>query len=433
MALLILMTILCFLWLFPRPLKQAIHPRILALASVFCMMYFVFYVQPIIIAEHILGQKVYQWLTLEADAYEAAKLFLGAYLLIFLTACLIHGRSVPARSFKLRPYKRIHLLIFASFATFGAYIYSTGGVWSFLQNHREAVYSDQWSGKSNYTRIVCSALFFFFSILGGYLAGTDANITRRRRIAYLLLPLPGTLVKVALLSRGFFIFYSLWFVARVVARPGTKNLKLKLILLSALTILGVYLGLSLRTDDYEGFANLYDAFLFVANGFNGTSGFLDSYAIAIPDLLKGTVRVVGQFSPLPSFVLPFRYDNNLTSLVFGIREGSAAPMPFIGEAYYNLGWGALAVAYMQGFWSALVTRQVALKRGSKSHAWWILIYLTTLYWFMYMPHSGLRACTRPLAWTLLAWFVFSLIQSIWSGRAKRFSHRMLPDTPHFHG
>ena len=86
-------------------------------------------------------------------------------------------------------------------------------------------------------------------------------------------------------------------------------------------------------------------------------------------------------------------------------------MPFIGEAFFNMGWGGLALAYLQGSMAALVNSQVA-NPMARDRVWWLMLYIMTVYSFLYMPHSGIRACTRPLVWVFTLYGMWTLLRMI---------------------
>lgn len=49
----------------------------------------------------------------------------------------------------------------------------------------------------------------------------------------------------------------------------------------------------------------------------------------------------------------------------------------------------------QGAWAGFVGNQLQKAEG---RGWMVAFFIATLYSFIYMPHSGLRACTRPIVW-----------------------------------
>ena len=155
-----------------------------------------------------------------------------------------------------------------------------------------------------------------------------------------------------------------------------------------------------RGSDIPSIDNFGLIILFSSSAIDGISSYFDTVAASMSSMGGGLPRILQELSPIPSFVYYSSYDSNLSSIINGQTSGSSRPMPFLGEVYFNIGWIGLAIAYMQGAISAVVN----LKVGSgipKDRVWWLLMYVTLIYSFMYMPHSGLRASTRPFVWVFM--------------------------------
>ncbi len=410
---------LCFFWILPGRTGLSIRPKLFDLGAIFASLFFVFYFQVYFVNEVILGQKVELWLSVGNEDYLHVKIFLLLYLTLFWVGYFSYPNRPTKGLSATNKFPTMLALITGtmSVTAFIVYIQITGGLYSFITNHRAAVYADQWSTGSvqmttNYLRILSNFAFLITAVAGGYLQGKSKNIRKRKRIIYLLFPLPGTLVKMALLSRGFFMFYLLYFIAMEVTIDRSRLFKARVIVLLILTLIGVMTGMISRSPDRFQLSNAYDYFLLLSNSLDGLSAILDTVAVSAGASLAGLERMIGQLSPIPSFIWSTGYDNNLTSLIIGDRSGSSRPMPFIGEAIYNIGWFALGLAFLQGWLSRMVSNKVGSVSNIRANFWWILLYVAMFYWFIYMHHSGLRSSSRPVAWVLIAMLVSKAIYQI---------------------
>jgi hypothetical protein len=296
------------------------------------------------------------------------------------------------------------VIVLAAIPSLLVYIYATGGVESFLSGHREAVYRYQWSTEAehlmlNRLRVMTNIVMMMAVIIGGYLAGTQRSAPLGLRVLYHLAPAPITLVKLALLSRGVFLFYLIFFVTKLVARNRVGRFFFLWVAVAAVAMaLGIAGALLTRGIDEIGLSGAGRILEFMVLSLNGMSGFLDSVAISENRGVQGVAQVLAELSPVPSFLFKSGYDNNLSSLINGARSGSSAPMPFLGEVYYNLSWGGLVLGAAQGAWAGFIGNQLQRAEG---RGWMVAFFIATLYSFIYMPHSGLRACTRPIVWIAL--------------------------------
>jgi len=405
-----------FLIIVPGFLRLPVRPIIFNLPILFALTFIAFYVQPILVSESFLNVPVQHWLYVTQDQKNKALTFLFAYLCFFIAGYAAFTRKVKYSHVAVthRPVTSGLLIAFFVGISFVYYVLATGGIEQFITNHREAVYKNQWSDtrearQVNLIRMLTGFITMAGAILGGYLYATHEKKKARHRWLYMSLPLPGTLIKIALLSRGVFILYALfWISLTVVSKHRVKRLGIKAILLGLLVVMGIFFGLQARTGGLEGPSVLIVA----ASGLiNGVSAFLDVYALTLDTEGGGWTRIVLELSPVPSFIFNSAYENNLTTLVHGVSAGSSAPMPFIGEIFFNVGWGGLLVAFFQGALAGIVNFNVSQSIG-RDRIWWLLLFITTVHTFAYMPHSGLRAATRPFVWVSIIFFTVKFIRII---------------------
>jgi hypothetical protein len=393
-------------WLAPRVMRLPLRISILNLPVIFSILFLTFYALPYFYTEVVMGRPMYQWLWLPAGEKEAAALFLACYLAVFwLGFWAVSRRKRVAQVFMPERVNVFAIVIvLAAIPSLLVYIYATGGVESFLSGHREAVYRYQWSTEAehlmlNRLRVMTNIVMMMAVIIGGYLAGTQRSAPLGLRVLYHLAPAPITLVKLALLSRGVFLFYLIFFVTKLVARNRVGRFFFLWVAVAAVAMaLGIAGALLTRGIDEIGLSGAGRILEFMVLSLNGMSGFLDSVAISENRGVQGVAQVLAELSPVPSFLFKSGYDNNLSSLINGARSGSSAPMPFLGEVYYNLSWGGLVLGAAQGAWAGFIGNQLQRAEG---RGWMVAFFIATLYSFIYMPHSGLRACTRPIVWIAL--------------------------------
>jgi hypothetical protein len=415
----ILSVAIAFLWVPKGIVRLPITPRILNLPVVFSFLFLMFYTQHIFIREVVFDIRVSHWLVLSGPQREMALAFLIIYFATFWLAYAVHSDRIKLRH-RVLPINFFAAGVAIAILALGSlilYIEATGGLNRFMTNHRETVYLNQWSRSSeavftNRIRIITGLIFTIAAIVGGYLLSVHEKASPLQKLLYYSLPLPGTLVKIALISRGFFLLYALFYLSKfVISRKRVRYINVKIFGVTALVIFGTFLALHSRASDAITLNGAHDIILFVSNSVNGLSPFLDTVAISLTEFGGGLLRVLLELSPIPSFIYSSPYQSNLTTLVFGHEFGSSAPMPFIGEAFFNMGWGGLALAYLQGFVSALVNSRVA-NPAIRDRGWWLLLYITSVYSFLYMPHSGIRSCTRPLVWVFMLYGVWTLLRTL---------------------
>ncbi len=392
----------------PKAARLPLRISVLNLPVIFSVLFLIFYALPYFFAEVVLGRSIPQWLWLPTEEKSKAAMFLGAYLGLFWLGfwCVSQGRRGAEADVPGRGNLFAMGIALAAIPSLAVYIYATGGLESFISGHREAVYRFQWSTSPehllmNRLRMVTTLVMMMAVIIGGYLAGTHRTAPLWLRGLYHLAPAPITLVKLALLSRGVLLFYLIFFVTKLVARNRVGRFFFLWVTLAAVAMgFGIAGALLTRGDaaiSPRGAALMLE---FMVLSVNGMSGFLDSVAISQGRGWQGVVQVLAELSPVPSFLVSSGYDNNLSSLINGAREGSSAPMPFLGEVYYNLSWTGLAMGAAQGAWSAFIGNQLR-KGGGRNRGWIVGFFIATVYSFIYMPHSGIRACTRPIVWIAL--------------------------------
>lgn len=399
------------------------------LSFVFAGLFFVFYVQPLIVFELILEEPLPRWVQVQTLPSEhGGAYFLLAYLALFLVSFTVFARDRTAVRRSRFPSRR--RLFSAGLLALGIvsglflfYIWDTGGLQSFLTDHRQAVYADQWerteeSSFQRYTRIALGMAFTAAAVVGGYMAGTDTQTKGPKRLVYLGLALPATFIRMAMFSRGFFMPLALFFLARLVVGTRTKYFWPQVLVLLALVILGVYLGISLRGGNGADEVSLDVAAAQLSNSMNGLSTFLDSQTLDRVAADEGFFLALAQLSPVPSFLIQAEYESNLTTLILDRTSGSSTPMPFLGEAYYLMGWWGLCIALLQGAVAGVINKQVA-REGQKDRIWWLLLYLACILSFLYMPHSGMRACTRMIVWVFTLFLFVKVFKAFtWSPKFK---------------
>lgn len=428
-----LSVLITLLWVPKGLLQMPITPRILNLPVIFSFLFLMFYTQHIFFAEVVFDIGVLHWQVLPDPQREMALAFMLSYLAFFWLAYAVHAKKVKLH-YRVTPSNffvtgfAVGLLALGSLAL---YIQATGGLYQFMTNHRETVYLNQWSRSSdamftNRIRMITGFIFIVAAIVGGYLVGAHKNAGLRKKLLYYSLPLPGTLVKIALLSRGFFLLYILFFMSKtIISRKRNRYFALKMTGLVVLVLAGAVFSLQNRTANTITFEGIDVMVLFVSNSINGLSAFLDTVAVSLIEGGGGVQRVLLELSPLPSFIFASPYESNLTTLVFGQTAGSSTPMPFIGEAFFNMGWGGLAVAYLQGYMAALVNSKVA-NPTIRDRGWWLLLYITTIYSFIYMPHSGIRSCTRPMVWVFTLYGMWILLRALAPKRSRAVQRSSAP-------
>lgn len=404
-------------WLLRGVIRLPLKPAIANLPIIFSICFCIFYAQHYFVSEVVLGIPVRHWLSISEQQKNSATTFLIVYLVAFWLGYLLHARRIVVT----RISKQVDLRFFgvflwiAAFSAFAVYIYVTGGLLIFVSNHREFVYQDQWLRTAeavvfNQMRVFTTAIMMIASVIGGYLAGSREKSKIWFKALCYTLPLPITLVKVALLSRGFFLFYGIFFIAKMVSgRKKGQTDFIKVAMVFSIVMIGVVLALLARSDGEVVLGSLDEHIYFMSQSVNGLSGFLDSYAITVYSGMEGVVRVLLELAPVPSFIYSLPYDNNLSSLALGQSSGSSAPMPFIGEVYYNLAWFGLIVAYGQGWFSAIVSTKIA-DQNARDRGWWLALYIGTIYSFLYMAHSGIRSSTRFIVWIVVFYLASKTIK-----------------------
>jgi hypothetical protein len=417
--------IINLIWILKSFVQLPIAPKLFNLPVIFSILFLLYYTQNVFLSEIVFNIPVKQWLPLSINEKSNAYTFLMSYLTIFWIAYVVHA---PTQNYKGNLFKLnyasaglVWLIMISSI--FSIYVHSTGGIYEFITNHREAIYRNQWSNSAdviivNKIRVIASLMFTAAAISGGYFLAVDDRAKIWQKILYFILPLPGAIVKIALLSRGAFLYYALFFMTKSVAsRKKQQFFFLKLIVLSLIALLGVIYGMVERSNNEIILSSLDESVLFVSNSINGMQTFFDTFAISKFESGIEIFRIILELSPIPSFIFSSPYVSNLTTLIFGNSSGSSTPMPFIGEAYFNLGWAGLILAYLQGLLSALINSKVA-NPFICDRFWWILLYVATVYSFIYMPHSGIRSCTRPMVWVVI---FFAMV---------RFVRLIMPDQPY---
>lgn len=393
--------------------------RLLNPASVYGVLFFIFHVPVVFYAIYFRDGHLPAHVNYIEDDLELLLIFICYWLILFWVGYFVASRVIHRRRkfinyssldflfFPRQIVRYAQILLLIELFALAAYIYVTGGLSGFLTNHRELVYQNQWDRSGgqqyiDYIRISSGLVFLFSTVFAGVAQGVYKNCYSRHRVLFFLLVLPGAAVKVALLSRGVFLFpvIYLFSYAVVVGVDARKLLTVGSIVFLAL-VGGIVFALDMRGYEDIG-ENIFDALFFTA--FNGLSTVLNIVVIA-PELnfWNGIGVVVAQLSFLPSFLMSAAegYENNLTPLLFGESEGSSMPMPFLGELFFNLRFFAILCAPLIGWWCALVAKRMAEPNVGRVNPTWVLLYCTTVFWFVYMPHSGLRATTRPLVWLAL--------------------------------
>lgn len=424
----VLTLMVALVWVPRHFVRMPITPRIINLPVIFSLLFLAYFTQHIFITEVVYNIPVSHWSALPNDEKSLAFAFLFMYLLVFWLAYVIHNRmpKQPKKSIVLQLNSFVTGLVIwiVAFGALALYILATGGIQQFITDHRETVYLNQWSRSIeaeafNQTRILTGFVMTLAAVIGGYLAGTHEKASASQKLIYYSLPLPATLVKLALLSRGFFLIYALFFLSKtIISNKQSRYSGLRIALIGVIVLVGALFSLEVRQAGSFALENKDQFILFVSNSINGISPFLDTVAISSQVSLGGLHRILLELSPIPSFIYSSGYESNLTTLVLGQTSGSSTPMPFIGEAFFNLGWGGLALAYMQGFMAALVNSKVA-NPASKDRVWWLLLYIATVYSFLYMPHSGIRSCTRPFVWVLTLYTILGFFRMIAPKRSSK--------------
>ena len=273
------------LLLTPGIVHAPIRPRIFNLQILFSTLFLVVFVQPIFVSESIFGMPVSQWLYVTPEQKSSALAFLMAYLLFFLVGAATVPKKITYSHIQIS-YKPVTVGVATAVVvglSFLIYVFATGGVEQFIFNHREEVYKDQWSVSreaqlKNLVRTLTGFVMMVAAIIGGYLYATHEGKRRPHKWLYALLPLPGTLVKLALLSRGVFLFYMLyWISLNVVTRYQDRLFLLRAILIALVVAGGILFGLAARGGSIlDGEALLLAASMLI----NGISNFLDVYALS---------------------------------------------------------------------------------------------------------------------------------------------------------
>lgn len=410
---------LALLWLPNGLFRMPVSPRALNLPVIFSLLFLAFYTQPIFFSEVLYDIRLRQWLVLHDEQRSIGLTFLFLYFAVFWIAYIVHVKAPRLEQGVVRSnYFAVGLgTAFIGLVSLAVYIQSTGGLEQFLTNHREATYLDQWSRSAeallvSRIRMITGFITITAAVVGGYLIARHEKAEPLQKLLYWSLPLPGTLIKLALLSRGFFLLYALFFLSRaVISQRKARFFGLKIIGIGLLVMAGAVFSLQSRSGGDVFSENPAVFILFLSNSINGISAFLDTFAIALQENDGSIQRIFFELSPIPSFIYSSTYETNLSTLILGQTSGSSTPMPFIGEAFYNLGWGGLVLAYLQGFMAALVNSKVADRSGF-DRIWWLLLYITSIYSFIYMPHSGIRSCTRPLVWVLTLYGLVKVMRVI---------------------
>jgi hypothetical protein len=240
--------VIVFLITMPGILRLPVRPLIFNLPILFGLSFIAFYVQPIFISEAVFNEPVRQWLYVTQDQKNKALTFLFAYLCFFIAGYAAFTRKVTFSHVAVtyRPVTFGLLTALVVGVSLIVYIVATGGLEQFLTNHREEVYKYQWADtrearQVNLIRMLTGFITMAGAILGGYLYATHEKKKARHRWLYMSLPLPGTLIKLALLSRGVFILYTLfWISLSVISRYRDKTFAIKMILLGILVVMGIF-------------------------------------------------------------------------------------------------------------------------------------------------------------------------------------------------
>ena len=350
------------------------------------------------------------------DKYDFSNflLFIFVWLVFFVIGVKSYkpSKSVKYKSTNLKftPRTIAFFILGVECITLFVYVYATGDLTSFITNHRESVYQGQWGENSavfNNVRIISGYVFLGSAFFAGILQGLSIKKYGTSSFLYILLIIPGTLVKAALLSRGVFLLWVIYWLCKIVTlREFKKRNYVYFLFLFLLILSGILFGIDQRNQMQgdSGIAIEESINIIINTGFNGVTGVLNSFMIANNNdsVVIGFATILKQINPMPGFLIKSNdYVNNLTTLLFGVTEGSSMPMPFIGEVYYNLGYMFLIIPWLQGLWCAFIESRVFSQNNDFPGYIILLLYGATLHWFLYMPHSGIRATTRLLIWLLV--------------------------------
>jgi hypothetical protein len=379
-----------------------IKPVLLNLPILFTAIFIIFFSLPLFISEFIYSTPISSWLFSSAEVKINSIIFLSIYLIIFWLGYLIHFKKVSTQSTQQNTsYITIAICLLLSSGILMAYYISlTGGLYQFIFNHRNSIYDNQWFYESSsffsVNRTIIGFIFVILAVVGGYFSGVHRSASRLQQFLYFLLPLPGTILRLAIGSRAFFLSYFIFFITRYVTKQKYKN---NSFFLPLLIISFSFAGMTLIyfSRDKIQVDNLFDAGLQIIGSFNGISSLFDTVNLTLDENAGSFSNILYQLSPIPSFIYSKEYISNLTVLIHGYSIGSSNPMPYFGEIFYNMGWMGLVMAYFHGALVAFVNRNAAIL-DSRNKIWWLLLYMCLVVSFFYMGHSGVRAISRPFVW-----------------------------------
>ncbi len=407
--------------------------RVLDLGNVYAVIFIIFH--GLILANAFISNNslIKTDIVYSSESYFDAIYFLVSWILVFWCGYFFLKKKTVNKGRIVNFNKILHyssqrnlkniafkFLVFELIVLF-IYIYSTGGWDAFIFSHRDTVYAKQWDKSTdqmfeNYIRIASLMIFLFGAVLGGLFQGLYYLEYKRHLLLFYLMMLPGMIVKFAIGSRGIFLFPVIFWLARILVtnRFGKKEIVwgVGLVTLLFFGMISVLYDRSELNDDVE--FSLFVSLL-IDTGLNGFTAFFMSKNIAGDlSVYEGFINVLYQLNPLPSFIISDQsYENNLTVLLHGVGKGSSVPMPFIGEAYYNLGIWSLTLAFMLGCWCAVVSNHLNDKKISRQNKFiWYLLFMASIVSFIYMPHSGLRATTRLVIWVGVASFIVVLSRKL---------------------
>ena len=294
------------------------------------------------------------------------------------------------------------------------YIINNGGFYIFITSLRDYVYyiNDQWDTSFSLYRLInflCGIEFLLSVLVAARWQGLLIQNGMKPSIYLYLAILPAILVKIALYSRGTFLYLLIyWLIVKIYSKKFNRRNLLALIILTILLILGILFGMSMRSN--EGIS-INNAFILILDAFNGFTVLVDSIAIT-PDhnYVKGIIDVFAQLNPLPSFFGFYRPEDNLTTLIYGNMSGSSMPFPAIGELYYRIGFLSLIFAFLLGYWLKTLSQHIIKSQNIKIV--WIFFYFATLMGTIYSVHSALRAVTRYVLWVFLVYMFVKLVYRV---------------------
>lgn len=381
----------------------------------YILLFFVFISINLLVNVIVLGQ----YPPVHFDIQESDVIYFSYYALAWVIVFYfaVRTRFFPDRETEnVSPIKRrkislnfiTYSLIIFSFSFLAIYITTTGGIVSFITEHREVVYSEQWSKsaeqmRTNYIRTISGFAFIGAALGAGILQARYIKDKGRSSFLAFMPVLPGFLVKVALFSRGAVLMLILYWIGKnVTLKKRSRSFILTISIIFIMIIFSVIYGYSQRGGEVS-LESILSLLGFIANiGMNGVSTILNSFHVTkVSSEEGGIISLLLQASPIPSFIYSDAdYNNNLSYFLFGSKSGSSMPMPFIGEVYYNIGWFGLTVPFLYGKLCKLVSKRLNLY-GENFDANYILLYGALVLSMIYMWHSGVRSSTRMLLWVTL--------------------------------